>query len=93
MSIGLWSYSLLAIFAENPVDSISPDPSTLAGLIYTSGTTGSPKGVMLSHANLTSNINTFPDLFDIGSDDRTASFLPWAHSFGQTVELHFIIAA
>ncbi len=84
---------LLARGAEAPVDTVHPDPSSLAGLIYTSGTTGNPKGVMLSHANLTSNINTFPDLFDIGSEDRTASFLPWAHSFGQTVELHFIIAA
>jgi long-chain acyl-CoA synthetase len=84
---------LLARGAEDPVDTVHPDPSSLAGLIYTSGTTGNPKGVMLSHANLTSNINTFPDLFDIGPDDRTASFLPWAHSFGQTVELHFIIAA
>lgn len=84
---------LLARGAEKPVDTVHPDSSSLAGLIYTSGTTGKPKGVMLSHANLTSNINTFPDLFDISSDDRTASFLPWAHSFGQTVELHFIIAA
>lgn len=84
---------LLARGGEAPVDTVHPDPSSLAGLIYTSGTTGKPKGVMLSHANLTSNINTFPDLFDIGPDDRTASFLPWAHSFGQTVELHFIMAA
>jgi len=84
---------LLARGAEAPVNTVHPDPSSLAGLIYTSGTTGNPKGVMLSHANLTSNVNTFPDLFDIGPDDRTASFLPWAHSFGQTVELHFILAA
>ena len=86
-------HELLARGAEGDVPIAQPDPASMAGLIYTSGTTGNPKGVMLSHANLTSNINTFPDLFDIGSDDRTASFLPWAHSFGQTVELHFIIAA
>jgi long-chain acyl-CoA synthetase len=84
---------LLARGAEAPVDTVHPDPSSLAGLIYTSGTTGNPKGVMLSHANLTSNVNVFPDLFPIGPDDRTASFLPWAHSFGQTVELHFMLAA
>ncbi len=84
---------LLARGAANELGVAHPDPESIAGLIYTSGTTGNPKGVMLSHANLTSNINTFPDLFDIGPEDRSASFLPWAHSFGQTVELHFIIGA
>ena len=48
---------------------------------------------MLSHGNITSNVNVFPDMFDIGPDDRTASFLPWAHSFGQTIDLHFMIGA
>jgi long-chain acyl-CoA synthetase len=48
---------------------------------------------MLSHGNITSNVNGFPDLFPITHEDRFASFLPWAHSFGQTVELHFLIAA
>jgi long-chain acyl-CoA synthetase len=48
---------------------------------------------MLSHGNITSNVNVFPDMFDVGPDDRTASFLPWAHAFGQTIDLHFIIAA
>ncbi len=84
---------LLARGADAPVDSVHPASEDLAGLIYTSGTTGRPKGVMLSHGNITSNVNVFPDMFDIGPDDRTASFLPWAHSFGQTVELHFIMGA
>ena len=84
---------LLARGAEAPVDTVHPDSGDVAGLIYTSGTTGSPKGVMLSHGNITSNVNVFPDLFPIASGDRFASFLPWAHSFGQTVELHFLIAA
>jgi long-chain acyl-CoA synthetase len=87
-----WS-ELLARGADAPIDTAHPEPEDLAGLIYTSGTTGQPKGVMLSHGNITSNVNVFPDMFDIGPDDRTASFLPWAHSFGQTVELHFIIGA
>ncbi|MEN8114023.1 MAG: long-chain fatty acid--CoA ligase [Actinomycetota bacterium] len=84
---------LLARGAEAPVGTVHPSSEDLAGLIYTSGTTGKPKGVMLSHGNITSNVNVFPDMFDIGPDDRTASFLPWAHSFGQTVELHFVIGA
>jgi len=84
---------LLARGADTPVDTVHPASDDLAGLIYTSGTTGRPKGVMLSHGNISSNVNVFPDMFDIGADDRTASFLPWAHSFGQTVELHFVIGA
>ncbi len=84
---------LLSRGAEAPVNTVHPGSGDLAGLIYTSGTTGNPKGVMLSHGNITSNVNGFPDLFPITHEDRFASFLPWAHSFGQTVELHFLIAA
>ena len=79
--------------ADAPVDTVDPASEDLACLIYTSGTTGLPKGVMLSHGNITSNVNVFPDMFDVGPDDRTASFLPWAHSFGQTIDLHFMIGA
>lgn len=84
---------MLARGADTPVDTVDPASEDLACLIYTSGTTGQPKGVMLSHGNITSNVNVFPDMFDIGPDDRTASFLPWAHSFGQTIDLHFMIGA
>ena len=84
---------LLARGSDGSVDAIHPAPDDVAGLIYTSGTTGNPKGVMLTHRNITSNVNEFPDLLPIDQNDRTASFLPWAHSFGQTVELHFIIGA
>ena len=65
-----------------------PDPSDLAGLIYTSGTTGSPKGVMLTHLNFAANVSAIHELFPMATSDRSLSFLPWAHSFGQTVELH-----
>jgi long-chain acyl-CoA synthetase len=84
---------LLARGSGGSVDAIQPASDDVAGLIYTSGTTGNPKGVMLTHRNITSNVNEFPDLLPIDQNDRTASFLPWAHSFGQTVELHFIIGA
>ena len=65
-----------------------PAPSDLAGLIYTSGTTGKPKGVRLSHANLAYNVSAIHEVFPMSTEDRSLSFLPWAHSFGQTVELH-----
>ncbi len=82
---------LLARGAENPAPVAVIDGSDLAGLIYTSGTTGNPKGVMLSHDNFTSNVNALGDIFPLDPDDRSASFLPWAHSFGQTVELHTLL--
>ncbi len=65
-----------------------PSGDHIAGFIYTSGTTGNPKGVLLSHANLASNVSAMHEVFPMEPEDRSLSFLPWAHSFGQTVELH-----
>jgi long-chain acyl-CoA synthetase len=70
------------------VPSIKPQRDDTACLIYTSGTTGNPKGVILSHGNIASNITAVHDVFPMKEDDRSLSFLPWAHSFGQTCELH-----
>jgi long-chain acyl-CoA synthetase len=57
-------------------------PSDLATLIYTSGTTGDPKGVMLSHANLVSNVTSCLKIFDgISQTDVALSFLPLCHVF------------
>ncbi|MDB4942722.1 MAG: Long-chain-fatty-acid--CoA ligase [Labilithrix sp.] len=70
------------------VKSISPSPADTACLIYTSGTTGNPKGVILTHGNIASNVNAIHDCFPFSPHDRSLSFLPWAHVFGQTVELH-----
>jgi long-chain acyl-CoA synthetase len=67
------------------------DPSCVCGFIYTSGTTGKPKGVLLSHNNIVSNINGVSRFFPIDARDISLCFLPWAHSFGQTCELHFLI--
>ncbi len=85
--------ALEKIGKEQPVPSIKPEKSDIAGLIYTSGTTGNPKGVLLSHYNLASNAlaSTMCLPSNVGPGDRTLSFLPWAHSFGQTAELHMLI--
>jgi long-chain acyl-CoA synthetase len=81
--------------AEQSVESLHPDGQDIAGLIYTSGTTGNPKGVLLSHRNLSSNVLALYDAKpgNIGPGDRTLSFLPWAHSFGQIAELHMLVHA
>jgi long-chain acyl-CoA synthetase len=53
----------------------------LATLIYTSGTTGDPKGVMLSHGNIASNVTTSVALFSFTAEDECLSFLPLSHIF------------
>jgi long-chain acyl-CoA synthetase len=82
---------LLKTGRSNPVPSEKPEPDDPMGLIYTSGTTGNPKGVVLSHDNILSNCNAIFDMFDITEEDRTLSILPWAHVFGQTIEVHGLI--
>ncbi|MFP2958730.1 AMP-dependent synthetase/ligase [Myxococcus sp. 1LA] len=84
--------TLLRRGAETPTPMVSPKPTDLAGLIYTSGTTGQPKGVMLSHANIARNVSAMHEVFPMGTDDRSLAFLPWAHVFGQTVELHALFS-
>jgi long-chain acyl-CoA synthetase len=76
-----------------PVEAIEPAPSDLAGILYTSGTTGMPKGVMLTHLNIASNVSAILDVYPFTPEDRSLAFLPWAHSFGQTGELHTFIGA
>ncbi|MGH7664294.1 MAG: AMP-binding protein [Gemmatimonadaceae bacterium] len=53
----------------------------LASLIFTSGTTGQPKGVMLSHRNLTSMVSMLASVFDLGPRDGLLSVLPLHHTF------------
>lgn len=71
----------------------SVDREDVAGFVYTSGTTGKPKGVVLSHANIANNVSAVLSVFTLEPDDRSLSFLPWAHAFGQTVELHALLAS
>ena len=78
--------------AANPIPAIHPNADDIAGLIYTSGTTGEPKGVLISHGNFSSNVHAcIKNMPMLDEHDRTLSFLPWAHSYGQTAELNTLI--
>jgi long-chain acyl-CoA synthetase len=59
----------------------------LAELVFTSGTTGQPKGVMLSHRNISSNATAAVSVVNIQKDDRALSILPLSHMFELTIEL------
>lgn len=62
---------------ERTLRSVQPDD--LATIIYTSGTTGEPKGAMLTHGNLASNLNFSTGDFPFNSQDSWISFLPLSH--------------
>jgi long-chain acyl-CoA synthetase len=83
---------LLQKGSAQPAPVVRPEGADIAALLYTSGTTGNPKGVVLSHNNIVSNVLAVQTNLPMVDGDRSLSFLPWAHSFGHTCELHILVS-
>ena len=62
----------------------TPRLDDLATIIFSSGSTGDPKGVMLTHYNVLSNVEQLEQVLAFGSQDRVLGVLPFFHSFGFT---------
>ncbi len=69
----------------------SVKPEDVATLIYTSGTTGTPKGALLTHGNLASNLSCSLEEFPLGKDDVCVSFLPLSHITARHVDYAMLL--
>jgi len=77
--------------ADYRARALAVKPDDIATLIYTSGTTGDPKGVMLTHDNLYSNVMASAAAVPFGGNDTTLSFLPLSHSFARMADYYLMI--
>ncbi len=81
---------ILGLGAPDPVETI---PDDLVEIMFTSGTTGDPKGVMLTHRNITANIEGISQYITCQPSSRLLSILPLSHMYEQTggllTALHF----
>ncbi len=68
-------------------------PEDLAILLYTSGTTGEPKGVMISHHNLVSNLRMIVEAMPIQERKTTISFLPLSHIYERAMHNLMVVSA
>ncbi len=70
-----------------PLTGMEFSPDEIAALIYTSGSTGMPKGVMLSHRNLSANAMDIPEIFQLHKQERIISLLPYWHAYALSIEI------
>jgi long-chain acyl-CoA synthetase len=87
-NVKLWTFDEVFAMADEKTEDerIAKLPArvtaqSVASLIFTSGTTGRPKGVMLSHRNLTSMVSMLSSVFDMDTSDGVLSVLPLHHTF------------
>ncbi|MGH7582218.1 MAG: AMP-dependent synthetase/ligase [Gemmatimonadales bacterium] len=74
-------------------EAASVTPDDIATVIYTSGTTGEPKGVMLSHGNIASNVAGALEILKVDQHDSYLSFLPLCHIFERMVGHYTMLQA
>ncbi len=78
---------------EWEAEAMVAQPDDVATIIYTSGTTGTPKGVMLSHDNIASNVQASWQILSLGPTDSCLSFLPLSHIFERMVGHYAMLLA
>ena len=78
---------------EYRTNALGTDPQDVLSILYTSGTTGRPKGVMLTHNNLTSNVRAALKTFDVSDADVSLSVLPLCHIFERMAGHYVMFAA
>ena len=74
-----------SVTAEAAVELPRASGDDLAAILFSSGSTGKPRGVMLSHANLTANTESIAEALDLSEADRAMQVLPFHYSFGASV--------
>ena len=85
--LGKQNYNKNITKVEELKNTIKPDD--ILTIIYTSGTTGFPKGVMLTHNNIVSQVKAISQIFNFNQTHRTLSFLPISHIFERTINYYF----
>jgi long-chain acyl-CoA synthetase len=95
---GIKNWKIIPELGRQHADTVAPlveevkrtiEPEEIVTMIYTSGTTGNPKGVMLTHANIMSNVTAISQVYALNHSHRTLSFLPICHVFERTINYYF----